>query len=96
MIGRDARLNLIDLWMEKPDNVAEIKVGLEARSVETSKFKGWEDKIAIAGTYWPPQFVLMDGDTLKPKKWSARAAWTSTTSTTPNPAWRPSFPATKA
>ena len=68
VIGRDARLNLIDLWMEKPDNVAEIKVGLEARSVETSKFKGWEDKIAIAGTYWPPQFVLMDGDTLKPRK----------------------------
>ncbi|WP_245598237.1 nitrite reductase [Ottowia thiooxydans] len=68
VIGRDARLNLIDLWMEKPDNVAEIKVGLEARSVETSKFKGWEDKIAIAGTYWPPQFVLMDGDTLKPHK----------------------------
>jgi len=68
VIGRDARLNLIDLWMEKPDNVAEIKIGLEARSVETSKFKGWEDKIAIAGTYWPPQFVLMDGDTLKPNK----------------------------
>lgn len=68
VIGRDARLNLIDLWMEKPDNVAEIKIGLEARSVETSKFKGWEDKIAIAGTYWPPQFVLMDGDTLTPRK----------------------------
>lgn len=68
VIGRDARLNLIDLWMEKPDNVAEIKVGLEARSVETSKFKGWEDKIAIAGTYWPPQYVIMDGDTLKPRK----------------------------
>ncbi len=68
VIGRDARLNLIDLWMEKPDNVAEMKIGLEARSVETSKFKGWEDKIAIAGTYWPPQFVLMDGDTLKPRK----------------------------
>ena len=68
VIGRDARLNLIDLWMEKPDNVAEIKIGLEARSVETTKFKGWEDKIAVAGTYWPPQFVLMDGDTLKPRK----------------------------
>ncbi|WP_323032213.1 cytochrome D1 domain-containing protein [Brachymonas denitrificans] len=68
VIGRDARLNLIDLWMEKPDNVAEVKVGLEARSVETSKFKGFEDKLAIAGTYWPPQFVIMDGDTLKPRK----------------------------
>lgn len=38
------------------------------RSVETSKYKGFEDKIAVAGTYWPPQFVIMDGDTLKPRK----------------------------
>jgi nitrite reductase (NO-forming)/hydroxylamine reductase len=67
-IGRDGRLNLIDLWMAKPDNVAEIKIGLEARSVETSRAKGWEDKIAIAGAYWPPQFVLMKGDTLEPLK----------------------------
>jgi nitrite reductase (NO-forming)/hydroxylamine reductase len=68
VIGRDARINLIDLWMPEPTNVAEIKVGLEARSVETSKFKGYEDKYAIAGTYWPPQFVIMEGDTLKPLK----------------------------
>jgi len=68
VIGRDARINLIDLWMAKPETVAEIKVGLEARSVETSKYKGFEDKLAIAGAYWPPQFVVMDGDTLKPKK----------------------------
>jgi len=68
VIGRDARVNLIDLWMKNPETVAEIKVGLEARSVETSKFKGYEDKYAVAGTYWPPQFVVMDGDTLKPIK----------------------------
>jgi nitrite reductase (NO-forming) / hydroxylamine reductase len=68
VIGRDARINLIDLWLEKPDNVAEIKIGLEARSVETSKYKGFEDKYAVAGSYWPPQFVLMEGDTLKPLK----------------------------
>ncbi|MDD3675760.1 MAG: cytochrome D1 domain-containing protein [Thauera propionica] len=68
VIGRDAKINLIDLWMEKPETVAEIKVGLEARSVESSKAKGWEDKYAIAGTYWPPQFVIMDGDTLQPRK----------------------------
>lgn len=68
VIGRDARVNLIDLWMEKPDSVAEMKVGLEARSIETSKFKGFEDKYAIAGDYWPPQFVIMEGDTLKPLK----------------------------
>jgi len=68
VIGRDAKINMIDLWMAKPDNVAEIRIGLEARSVDTSKFKGYEDKLAIAGAYWPPQFVIMDGDTLEPKK----------------------------
>ena len=68
VIGRDSRLNLIDLWMPKPEHVAEVKLGLEPRSVETSKFKGFEDKYAVAGTYWPPQYVIMDGDTLKPLK----------------------------
>jgi nitrite reductase (NO-forming)/hydroxylamine reductase len=67
-IGRDAKLNLIDLWMDPPQTVAEIKIGLEARSVETSKMKGWEDKYAIAGSYWPPQYVIMDGATLEPLK----------------------------
>jgi nitrite reductase (NO-forming)/hydroxylamine reductase len=67
-IGRDAKINLIDLWMAKPDNVAEIKIGLEARSVETSRAKGYEDKYAIAGAYWPPQYVIMKGDTLEPQK----------------------------
>jgi nitrite reductase (NO-forming)/hydroxylamine reductase len=67
-IGRDAKINLVDLWMETPATVAEIKVGIEARSVETSKMEGWEDKYAIAGSYWPPQYVIMDGDTLEPLK----------------------------
>jgi nitrite reductase (NO-forming)/hydroxylamine reductase len=67
-VGRDAKLNLIDLWMDPPQTVAELKVGLEARSVETSKMKGWEDKYAIAGSYWPPQYVIMDGATLEPLK----------------------------
>ncbi|MEI6722263.1 MAG: cytochrome D1 domain-containing protein [Betaproteobacteria bacterium] len=68
VIGRDAKINMIDLWMAKPDNVAEIRVGLEARSVDTSKFKGYEDKLAIAGAYWPPQYTIMNGDTLEPLK----------------------------
>ena len=68
VIGRDAKINMIDLWMEKPDNVAEIRVGLEARSVDTSKYKGYEDKLAIAGSYWPPQYTIMKGDTLEPLK----------------------------
>ncbi len=68
VIGRDGRLSLIDLWMEKPAVVAEVKIGFDARSVDTSKFKGFEDKYAIAGSYWPPQYTIMDGDTLKPLK----------------------------
>src|SRR3989344_5066122 len=80
VIGRDAQINLIDLWMEKPDNVAVIKVGLEARSVETSKYKGpegnFQDKYAIAGSYWPPQYTIMDGDTLEPLKIVATRGFT--------------------
>ncbi|MBK8864488.1 MAG: c-type cytochrome [Betaproteobacteria bacterium] len=72
VIGRDAKINMIDLWMPKPDNVAEVRIGLEARSVDTSKYKGkdgdYSDKLVIAGAYWPPQYVIMRGDTLEPLK----------------------------
>ena len=47
---------------------AEIRIGLEVRSVEASKYKGFEDKLVIAGAYWPPQHVIMRGDTLEPLK----------------------------
>jgi nitrite reductase (NO-forming)/hydroxylamine reductase len=67
-IGRDGKIDLVDLWMNPPRTVAEIRIGLEARSVETSKYKGFEDKYAIAGSYWPPQYVIMDGATLEPLK----------------------------
>ena len=67
-IGRDAKINLIDLYMDPPQTVAEVKIGMEARSVETSKMKGYEDTFAIAGAYWPPQYVIMDGATLEPIK----------------------------
>ena len=68
VIGRDGRVSLIDLWMEKPAVVAEVKIAFDARSIDTSKFKGFEDKYAIAGGYWPPQYTIMEGDTLKPLK----------------------------
>nr|WP_296671150.1 cytochrome D1 domain-containing protein [Sulfuricaulis sp.] len=68
VIGRDGKLDLIDMWFEKPTVVATIKTGLDARSVETSKYKGYEDKYAVAGSYWPPQYVIMDGYTLEPLK----------------------------
>ncbi|OAN51092.1 nitrite reductase [Paramagnetospirillum marisnigri] len=68
VIGRDGKLDMIDLWMETPAVVATIKIGMDARSVDTSKFKGFEDKYAVAGSYWPPQYVIMDGADLKPLK----------------------------
>ena len=67
-IGRDGKVDMIDLYMDPPQRVASIRVGLEARSVETSKYKGYEDTYAIAGAYWPPQYVIMDGPTLEPMK----------------------------
>ncbi|MBE9562834.1 MAG: c-type cytochrome [Proteobacteria bacterium] len=86
VIGRDAKINLIDLWMDIPATVAEIKTGMEARSVAASKYKGWEDKYAIAGTYWPPQFVVMDGSTLEPLRViSTRGMTTDTQEYHPEP-----------
>ncbi|CAA7624251.1 cytochrome D1 domain-containing protein [Magnetospirillum sp. UT-4] len=68
VIGRDGRLDMIDLWYEKPTTVATLKTGIDARSVDTSKFKGYEDKYAVVGTYWPPQYAILDGQTLEPLK----------------------------
>ncbi|GAP13033.1 dissimilatory nitrite reductase (NO-forming), cytochrome cd1 type apoprotein [Longilinea arvoryzae] len=72
VIGRDGKLALIDLWMEKPDVVAQVQVCYDARSVEVSKYNGekgnFEDKYAIVGCYWPPHFVFLDGQTLEPFK----------------------------
>jgi len=71
-IGRDGKLALIDTWMEVPDKIAEVKVCYDARSVEVSKYEGEEgdfnDKYAVVGCYWPPHFVIMDGQTLEPFK----------------------------
>jgi nitrite reductase (NO-forming)/hydroxylamine reductase len=71
-IGRDGKLALIDLWTEIPTKVAEAQLCYDARSVETSKYTGelgdFTDKYAIVGCYWPPHFVIMDGETLKPFK----------------------------
>jgi nitrite reductase (NO-forming)/hydroxylamine reductase len=45
VIGRDAKINMIDLWMEKPDNVAEIRVGLEARSGRDEQVQGLRGQV---------------------------------------------------
>jgi len=71
-IGRDGKVNLIDLYEEKPKVVAETRVCLDARSVDVSKYKGpkgdFVDKYAVVGCYWPPQMVVLDGQTLEPLK----------------------------
>ena len=66
-IGRDGKVTLIDLWYKTPRTVAEVKGCIDARSVESSKFKGFEDKYLIEGCYWPLQYVVFDGLTLEPK-----------------------------
>lgn len=72
VIGRDGKLALVDLWMEKPDKVAEVQTCYDARSVEVSKYKGdlgdFTDKYAVVGCYWPPHFTILNGETLEPFK----------------------------
>ncbi|MCQ8210443.1 hypothetical protein NPS74_22440, partial [Cutibacterium acnes subsp. acnes] len=60
-VGRDGLTTIIDMWYEEPTTVATVRLGSDARSVDTSKFKGYEDKYLIGGTYWPPQYSIMDG-----------------------------------
>lgn len=71
-IGRDGKATMIDLWMKTPDKVAEVKTCFDARSIDSSKYNGKKgnflDKLAIVGCYWPPHFVVLDGQTLEPKK----------------------------
>ncbi len=68
VIGRDGKLSLIDLWPEEPTVVAEARTCLDARSVDTSKFEGFEGKYAIVGCYWPSAMIVVDGQTLEPLK----------------------------
>lgn len=71
-IGRDGKATMIDMWMDPPQTVAEVKTGIDARSIESSKYKGakgdFNDKYAIVGNYWPPSYVVLKGDTLEPIK----------------------------
>ncbi len=71
-IGRDGKVTMTDLFAKKPAVVAEARVCLDARSVDVSKYKGpkgdFIDKYALVGCYWPPQMVVLDGQTLEPLK----------------------------
>lgn len=66
-IGRDGRVTLIDLWTPTPTIDAVVQGCSDARSVEASRFPGYEDRLLIEGCYWPPQYVVFDGATLEPR-----------------------------
>ncbi|WP_420886749.1 cytochrome D1 domain-containing protein [Candidatus Kuenenia stuttgartensis] len=48
--------------MDPIQTIAEVKTGLDARSIESSKYKGrkgdFVDKLAVVGNYWPPSYVI--------------------------------------
>ena len=67
-IGRDGLVTMIDLWTSIPQVVATVQGCHDARSVDASKFTGYEDTYIIEGCYWPPQYVVYDGLTLEPKQ----------------------------
>lgn len=64
-IGRDGKVNKIDLW-QTPEKmlVAETQMAYDARDIAVSG----DGKYVIAGGYWPPHFVIMDAATLEPLK----------------------------
>ena len=65
-VGRDGRITMIDTYTKVPSIVAEVKGGFDARSVEVSKYKGYEDKYLVFGGYSPSHIAILDAQTLEP------------------------------
>jgi len=65
-VGRDGRITMIDTYTKTPTIVAEVKGGFDARSVEVSKYKGYEDKYLVFGGYSPSHIAILDAQTLEP------------------------------
>jgi len=65
-VGRDGKITMIDTYTETPTIVAEVKGGFDARSVDVSKFTGYEDKYLVFGGYSPSHIVIFDAQTLEP------------------------------
>lgn len=64
VVSRNGAVSLIDLYASPPERVATVRVGLEARSL--GQARGGDAGRLLAGADWPPQFVLLDGETLEP------------------------------
>ncbi len=65
-VGRDGKITMIDTYTKIPTIVAEVKGGFDARSVEVSKYKGYEDKYLVFGGYSPSHIAILDAQTLEP------------------------------
>jgi len=65
-VGRDGKITMIDTYTKIPTIVAEVKGGFDARSVEVSKFKGYEDKYLVFGGYSPSHIAILNAQTLEP------------------------------
>ena len=65
-VGRDGRVTMIDTYTETPTIVAEVRGSFDARSVEVSKYEGYEDKYLVFGGYNPSHIVIFDAQTLEP------------------------------
>ena len=53
---------MIDLWTETPTLVAQVQGCFDARSVDASKYKGYEDKLVIEGSAVTQVKELADAD----------------------------------
>lgn len=66
VIDRDGTVSLVDLYAWPPERVASVRIGFEARALAAARYPGHEDRFVMAGAYWPPQLVLLDGRSLEP------------------------------
>ncbi len=64
VIRRDGHVVLIDLFMEQPKVVAQVRVGLEARSIAVNQTT--RPARVVTGAYWPRQFSILNAQTLEP------------------------------
>ncbi|MDZ7670785.1 MAG: cytochrome D1 domain-containing protein [Gammaproteobacteria bacterium] len=66
VLGRDGTVSLVDLFASPPEQVASVRIGYEARALAASAAERTEQGYVLAGAFWPPQLVLLDGRTLEP------------------------------
>lgn len=66
VVGRDGLVSMVDLFSSPPQRVASVRIGYEARTIAASAHPDYVDRFVLAGAYWPPQLVMLDGRTLEP------------------------------